>query len=102
MTSGHSSTSLDGAPTFLVGDVIISKRIRGCNVKGLIKLFFFLAICLLLSSIFKGGYYIRLIGDKAGIDLHSEADLADSLRLDTFMAEKRKQERQKESQALTN
>jgi len=71
-------------------------------VKGLIKLFLFLAVCLLLSSIFKGGYYIRLISSKTGIDLHSAADLADSLRLDTFMAERKEQQRQKENNALAN
>ena len=66
-------------------------------MKVLIKLFFILIVCLLLSSIFKGGYYIRLIGSKTGINLNSVAEQADSLKLDTFMAKRKAQERQKEN-----
>ena len=71
-------------------------------MKGLIKLFFLLAVIFCTPSIFKGGDYIRLIGYKTGINLHSVADLADRFRLDTFITQKTDREREKESRALGN
>jgi|WetSurMetagenome_2_1015567.scaffolds.fasta_scaffold00354_5 hypothetical protein len=56
------------------------------------KLFFFLIILGLLfviSSIFKGDHYIRLISDKTGVKLTALADIAESLSLENFMSEKR-------------
>jgi hypothetical protein len=71
-------------------------------VKGLIKLIILLAVVFCVSSIFKGGDYVRLIGSKTGINLHSVATLADSFRLDTFMAQKKVRERDKEKGTLEN
>lgn len=92
-------------PTFQVSDGILSEVIR-CEkegaVKGLIKLAILLAVVFCVSAVFKGGDYVRLISSKTGINLHSAADLADSFRLDTFMAQKKGQERQKENRVLGN
>jgi hypothetical protein len=71
-------------------------------VKGLIKLIILLAVVFCVSSIFKGGDYVRLIGSKTGINLHSVAALADSMRLDTFMAQKKVWGRDKEKRTLEN
>ncbi len=71
-------------------------------MKGLIKLIILLAVVFCVSSIFKGGDYVRLIGSKTGINLHSVAALADSFRLDTFMAQKKVRERDKEKRTLEN
>ena len=71
-------------------------------MKGLIKLIILLAVVFCVSSIFKGGDYIRLIGSKTGINLHSVAALADSFRLDTFMPQKKVRERDKEKRTLEN
>ena len=70
-------------------------------VKGLMKLLILLAVIFIISSIFKGGDYIRLIGKKTGINLHSVADKADSIRLDRFMDEKTREQRDREK-ALDN
>ena len=58
-------------------------------MKGLIKLIVLLAIIFFVSSLFKGGDYIRRISNKTGINLYSLADAADSLRIDRFMEEKK-------------
>jgi hypothetical protein len=71
-------------------------------VKGLIKLLILLAVVFCVSSIFKGGDYVRSISSKTGVNLHSLADLADSFRLETFMSQKKSQERNKEKRTLEN
>jgi hypothetical protein len=52
------------------------------------KLFFFIMFILIVfivSSIFKGGEYIRLISAKTGVDLAPIAQIADTLSLGDFM-----------------
>jgi hypothetical protein len=71
-------------------------------VKSIIKLFFLLLVVIFVSSIFKGGDYIRTIGDISGINLETLADVADSMRLGNFMSEKQNEMRQKESSTLNN
>lgn len=71
-------------------------------MKGLIKLFFLLAVLFCVSSIFRGGDYIRLISIKTGVNLSSLESLADSFRLDTFMSQRKNQERNKEDRTLGN
>jgi hypothetical protein len=61
-----------------------------------------LGLVFVVSSIFKGGDYIRLIGYKTGVNLHSIADVADSFRLDEFMASKSSQSQAKEKKKLGN
>ena len=70
-------------------------------MKGLMKLLILLAVIFIISSIFKGGDYIRMIGNKTGMNLHSVADKADSIRLDRFMNEKTREQRDREK-ALDN
>jgi len=71
-------------------------------LKGLFKLFILAAILFCVSSIFKGGDYIRFIGSKTGVYLPSVAALADSLRLDSFIAQRKSHEQQKEESKLAN
>ena len=71
-------------------------------MKGLIKLIILFAVVFCISSIFKGGDYVRMISGKTGVNLHSVAALADSFRLDTFMAKKKSQEMEKEKHTLEN
>jgi len=71
-------------------------------LKGLFKLFILVAVLFCVSAIFKGGDYVRLIESKTGINMPSLAALADSIRLDTFMSQKRGQEQQRENSKLTN
>jgi hypothetical protein len=63
------------------------------------KLFFLLmllGLVFVVSSIFKGGDYVRLIAFKTGVNLYSVADVADSFRLDDFMAKRSSESRAKE------
>ena len=55
-------------------------------MKKLFLLLMLLGLVFAVSSIFKGGDYVRLIASKTGVNLHSVADIADSFRLDDFMA----------------
>jgi hypothetical protein len=58
------------------------------------KLFYFLMLLLfvfVVSSIFKGGDYIRIISGKTGVDLGPVAQIADSLSLGDFMQEHKKE-----------
>lgn len=71
-------------------------------MKGFIKLIILIAVVFCVSSIFKGGDYVRLIGSKTGINLHSVATLADSFRLDTFVGQKKNLEMDKEKHRLEN
>jgi hypothetical protein len=71
-------------------------------VKGLIKLVIFLVVVFFISSLFKGGDYIRSIGNSTGINLHSVADKADTFRIERFMAEKKQNQGAKEKEILGN
>lgn len=71
-------------------------------MKGLFKLFILLAVVFVVSSIFNGGDYIRLIGVRTGINLHAVADVADVFRLETFMTQKSREQRAKEKNFLSN
>jgi|WetSurMetagenome_2_1015567.scaffolds.fasta_scaffold00152_17 hypothetical protein len=54
------------------------------------KLFYLLMLLLVLfvvSSVFKGGEYIRLISAKTGVNLGVAESIADSLSLGDFMRE---------------
>ncbi len=65
-------------------------------MKGLIKLFVLMAVIFFVTSLFKGGDYIRLFGVRTGLGLQSLADTADSLRIEKFMEEKKHEQRQRE------
>ncbi len=65
-------------------------------MKGLLKLIVLLAVIFFVSSLFKGGYYVRQIGVKTGVGLHSLADFADTLRISKFMDEKKHEQSEKE------
>jgi len=69
-------------------------------MKGLIKLIVLLAVIFVISSLFKGGDYIRRISGTTGINLHSLAATADSLRIGKFIEEK-KLERGDKEKAMT-
>jgi hypothetical protein len=71
-------------------------------VKGLIKFLVFLVVVFFVSSLFKGGDYIRSIGTLTGINLHSVADTADTLRIERFMAEKKRNQGEKEKALIGN
>jgi hypothetical protein len=54
------------------------------------KLFYLLMLLLfvfIVSSVFKGGDYVRLISVKTGVNLAPVAQIADSLSLGDFMDE---------------
>lgn len=70
-------------------------------MKGLFKLLVFSAVIFFVSSIFKGGDGIRWIMVKTGVNLHGAADFADTFRLDDFMKQKRKDQREKEKGLLS-
>jgi hypothetical protein len=74
--------------------------VKEVGVKGLIKLIVLLAIVFFISSLFKGGDYVRQISNKTGIGLHSVADVADSLRIERFMAEKKQEHMEQEKKRL--
>jgi hypothetical protein len=61
-----------------------------------------LALAFVISSVFFGGNYIRSAGEKLGINIDKVADLADSFRLDRFMAEKGAESRDNEKRNLGN
>jgi hypothetical protein len=61
-----------------------------------------LGLVFVVSSIFKGGDYVRQIGYKTGINLHSIADVADSFRLDDFMSSKSSESQAREKRKLGN
>jgi hypothetical protein len=61
-----------------------------------------LALAFVISFVFFGGDYIRSAGEKFVINVDRAADLADSFRLDRFMAEKSAETRDKEKRNLGN
>jgi hypothetical protein len=74
----------------------------GVIVKGLIKFLILLVVIFIVSSLFKGGDYVRSISNLTGIDLYSLADTADTMRIDRFMAEKKQTQGEKEKARLGN
>jgi hypothetical protein len=71
-------------------------------VKGLIKFLIFLVLIFIVSSLFKGGDYVRSISNLTGIDLYSLADTADTMRVERFMSEKKQTQGEKEKAILGN
>ena len=71
-------------------------------MKGLIKLLVLLVVVFFVSSLFKGGDYIRSIGNSTGINLHSVADKADTFRIERFMAEKKRTQGENEKGIIGN
>ena len=61
-----------------------------------------LALAFVIASVFFGGDYIRSAGEKFGVNAGKVADLADSFRLDRFMAEKSAETRDQERKKLGN
>jgi hypothetical protein len=74
----------------------------GVIVKGLIKFLILLVVIFIVSSLFKGGDYVRSISNLTGIDLYSLADTADTMRISRFMAEKKQTQGEKEKARLGN
>jgi hypothetical protein len=61
-----------------------------------------IALAFVIASVFFGGDYIRSAGEKFGVKADKVADLADSFRLDRFMAEKSAETRDQERKKLGN
>ena len=74
------------------------KEGEGEIMKGLMKLLVLLVVVLFISTLFKGGDYIRSISNLTGINLHSIADKADTLRIERYMAEKKRGQGEKEKE----
>ncbi len=85
----------------MIKDWII-KEVGGGIVKGLMKLLVLLIVVFFVSSLFKGGDYLRSIGHLTGINVHSIADVADTLRIERFMAEKKRTQGEKEKGIIGN
>jgi hypothetical protein len=71
-------------------------------VKGLIKLLILIVVVFFVSALFKGGDYIRSIGELTGINVHSVADKADKYRIERFMAEKKSNRGEKVKEIIAN
>ena len=71
-------------------------------VNGVIKLLVLLAFIFVISSLFKGGDYVRLLGKKTGISLHSVAEVADTIRIDRFMDNRKRDQRDREKALVGN
>jgi hypothetical protein len=67
-------------------------------MKKLFYLIMFVLIVFIVSSIFKGGEYIRLISAKTGVDLAPVAQIADTLSLGDFMKSHSRQSVEKQKQ----
>jgi hypothetical protein len=69
-------------------------------MKKLFYLFVALVIAFFVSSVFKGGDYIRLISVKTGVSLGPLESIADSLSLGDFMSDHSRSVKSKEQKRI--
>jgi hypothetical protein len=78
---------------------------RGISMGKLVWIIIIVSLAFVIQSVFVGGDYIRFAGERLGIGeskIDPVADLADTFRLDQWMAEKSSQSRSGEKRRLGN